>query len=1019
MTEKKPAIHTVATAHLDTVWNWDFETTVDKYIKATLEKNFRLFEKYPDYIFSFEGSRRYELMEEYYPSHFEKLKKYIAEGKWFVTGSAYENGDVNVPSPEALFRNILYGTDYFNKKFGKKSVDIYLPDCFGFGYALPSVMKHSGLIGFTTQKLTWSSAYGIPFDLGIWKGVDGSEVFASLNSLKYNNTLSRVRKNKKVNRKLNNNIEKYGLPMTLVLHGTGDIGGSPTDRSVETVVREKRRNNAESVDVEISSADHVFREMNKLSDEAKAKLPLWNNELVLTNHGAGCYTSRTVGKRWNKRNEQLADAAERTCSAAAWLGAGRYPAEVLDTSWKRVIAHQFHDDITGTSVQRAYKRSWNDYMLSLNQFAGEYENAVSSVASMMTVPEAQGIAVVVSNTVDMPVLDFAECNVDLPKGTKCVKVQDENGNEVPSQYSNGKVIFTANVQGNSLSVYTVTPASEPYREETGLFVSEKTLENRKYKIKLNGNGDIASIFDKNLNKELLSAPISMDVHKYNGHFIFPAWELDYKEVSAPPVGKASAPKIYIEESGSARAVIKTVRRYKESVFTQRIILGESSETVRIENEIEWNCKRSLLKTPFSFTVSNEQASYDLGVGVIKRGVNTPNLYEVPAQNWADISSEEFGVSVFSECKYGWDHPTADTLRLTGIHTPEFWYRPDSKQHLLDLGKNRYAFGIFSHSGEQLTETQHHGALFSRPLCVFEALQGNKGPLPSSFTFASLNENGVMIKAIKKEQNGDRTVVRFAELQGKEHKNVRLKIGDGVLSAQEILATEEYVKDAKVENGELVFDIMPYAPKSFALTLKPFDGKKIPASATPVKIPFNENVTSSFEHKKSGILAGHTIPGELFPKKVYCKDTAFELSSEKSNALSCRGQTIPLPEGTKSVSLLITSRGGDKNCVFEGNGKTAVFVPDCFEAIGAWDLYGMKEKGYVKECTLAYEITHTHIEGANDVARQLWMFRVDVPASRTLKLPNDPDIIIFAANASQTLPQRGALNKLYDFLEKEE
>ena len=138
--QKKPTIYTVATAHLDTVWNWTFETTVEKYIPATLDDNFKLFEKYPDYVFSFEGSRRYELMEEYYPEKFEMLKKYIADGRWFVTGSAYENGDVNVPSPEALFRNILYGNGYFRDKFGKTSVDIYLPDCFGFGYALPSII---------------------------------------------------------------------------------------------------------------------------------------------------------------------------------------------------------------------------------------------------------------------------------------------------------------------------------------------------------------------------------------------------------------------------------------------------------------------------------------------------------------------------------------------------------------------------------------------------------------------------------------------------------------------------------------------------------------------------------------------------------------------------------------------------------------------------------------------------------------------------------------------------------------
>ncbi|HBM02734.1 MAG TPA: hypothetical protein DD364_00580, partial [Ruminococcaceae bacterium] len=107
MADKK--IYTVATSHLDTVWSWDFETTVSKYIYNTLVDNFKLFEKYPTYKFSFEGSYRYELMEEYYPELFEKMKEYIKNGRWNVCGSAFENGDTNIPSPEALFRNILFG----------------------------------------------------------------------------------------------------------------------------------------------------------------------------------------------------------------------------------------------------------------------------------------------------------------------------------------------------------------------------------------------------------------------------------------------------------------------------------------------------------------------------------------------------------------------------------------------------------------------------------------------------------------------------------------------------------------------------------------------------------------------------------------------------------------------------------------------------------------------------------------------------------------------------------------------
>lgn len=222
MSDLKPRIYTVATAHLDTSWNWDFETTLREYIPATLRDNFALFEKYPDYRFSFEGSYRYELMEEYYPEEFEKLKEYVAQGRWNVTGSAYENGDVNVPSPEALFRNILYGNSYFEKTFGKRSTDIFLPDCFGFGWALPSIARHANLSGFTTQKLTWSSAYGIPFDLGRWYGVDGRWIYASLDARSYVAELDKVRKNRAVSQKLKANLKNttFRLPISSTAQGT-------------------------------------------------------------------------------------------------------------------------------------------------------------------------------------------------------------------------------------------------------------------------------------------------------------------------------------------------------------------------------------------------------------------------------------------------------------------------------------------------------------------------------------------------------------------------------------------------------------------------------------------------------------------------------------------------------------------------------------------------------------------------------------------------------------------------------
>jgi len=178
--EVNKALYCVGYAHLDTQWRWDYVKTIDDYIRATLDDNFALFEWHPEYVFSFTGSARYQMMKEYYPKRYQRLKQYIADKRWFVSGSSVDEGDVNVPSPESIIRQVLYGNLFFKREFGAGSVDFMLPDCFGFPASMPSIWAHCGLLGFSTQKLTWGSAVGIPFPIGVWEGPDGTGRIAGL-----------------------------------------------------------------------------------------------------------------------------------------------------------------------------------------------------------------------------------------------------------------------------------------------------------------------------------------------------------------------------------------------------------------------------------------------------------------------------------------------------------------------------------------------------------------------------------------------------------------------------------------------------------------------------------------------------------------------------------------------------------------------------------------------------------------------------------------------------------------------
>ncbi|MCD7723829.1 MAG: hypothetical protein LUH82_07825 [Clostridiales bacterium] len=1001
---EKKKIYTVATSHLDTIWSWDFETTVSKYIYNTLVENIALFKKYPSYVFSFEGAYRYELMEEYYPKLFNEMSEYIKAGRWNVAGSAYENGDVNCPSPEALIRNILIGNSYFDEKFGKRSKDIYLPDCFGFGWALPSVAHHANLNGFTTQKLAWGSAYGVPFDIGKWYGADGNYVYASLNPHDYYFTLTKLRNWDFVQKKLKEN-EKYGLDWTYIFHGIGDRGGAPQEASVKFVAGEIEKNSSSDIEVTAASSDQIYRDIEtKLPQQVKDALPQWKTELVMQNHGVGGYTSRAIGKRWNAKCQELADMAERISVMAAYFGAADYNEDVLLKAWKRVIAHQFHDDMPGTSVQRAYRRSWNDYALSMNQFAGEIEASLSAFSSLMQTDRAQGLPVMVANTVEARRTGTVKIKlrgVDSPG----VRVFDDKGKEVLSQLlsdENGikEILFIAKMEPLGVRVYDVRKSNGGCKVKSSVKISGNRLENQKYIVTLNKSGNISSIIDKtDNNREILAKPIVFGLFNYTGSKDWPAWEMNYSEAAKEPDRVPTLVSIKAAETGPARVAFEVKQRDNKSEFTAYVCLTDAGEAVEVYNEIEWQSMRTLCKNRFAFTAANKKAAFDLGLGVIERENMNEKLFEVPAQKWADITDEsgEFGVSVISECKHGWDKFNNNTLRLTAVHTPKRNYRIDSMQSMLDLGLNRYSYAIYSHKGKAGAQTQLQARLFTQPMVACAAAK-HAGALKTSYSFGSVSTNDVIIRAIKKAhyRGGGEIIVRFNEGAGKEIGNFEFMLGAGIESARELWGSEEYRGDATVKDGRLVCDFKPYEIKTFGIKLK----KPGEQAQKPVCLPIKPEYNAGIDF----------IPENLRRSSIAACGVKFSLGN---GAVKCTGQEIKISAGN-SLKLLCASFGGEK-AVFRVNGKPVEkTINSAREAFARWDLYDFGETAYIKNGHLGYEFTHTvDSNGKVEFAKGLYFWVVTLDGSAVL--PQDENIMVLAA--AEVSPAGASLvTPLYDEIE---
>jgi alpha-mannosidase len=1094
---RQPTLYVVGYAHLDTQWRWDYVETIGEYIPNTMYDNFALFEKYPHYIFNFSGANRYRMMKEYYPSDFAKVQKYVAAGRWFPSGAAMEESDVNVPSAESIIRQILYGSHFFRRELGRSSAEYMLPDCFGFPASLPSILAHAGIKGFSTQKLTWRSANGIPFNVGVWEGLDGKSVIAALNAGDYGADIKEdLSRSESWLRRIQQQGMLSGVYADYLYYGTGDIGGAPREPSVrllEQIVTKGRAAlpNAPGQETPVgvgpiqvlsATAEQMFLD---ITPEQAVRLPRYRGDLLLIEHSAGSLSSQTYMKRWNRRNEVLADAAERDSVAAHWLGGRDYPLERLNNAWTLVAGAQFHDILPGTSIPKAYEYSWNDEVLAMNQFAGVLNSATEAVASAMNT-QATGKAIVVYNPLNIAREDVVEASVRFPGGVpQAVRVVGPDGREVPAQMASiaagaVKVLFLAKVPPVGFAVYDLQVADSAPSSAAGstLQVTEDLLEGERYRVRLDPNGDVASIYDKKVQRELLSGPARL-AFQTEKPFDWPAWNMDWSDQQKPPRGYVSGPaKVRIVEKGPARIAIEVSREAEGSRFVQtiRLAAGDAGNRVEFANRIDWKTASAALKATFPLTASNPEATYHWDIGTIQRGNNNEKKYEVPSHQWFDLTDQSgaFGVTVLSDCKYGSDKPDDNTLRLTLLYTPGIGggnaieYNDQSSQ---DWGHHEFVYGLAGHAGDWRREQSYWQALrLNQPLLAFETPR-HAGALGTAFSLLKLSTNRLRVLALKKAEQGEEFVIRLVETEGKPVEAARIAFAGSLTAAREVNGQEMPVGRAAVKGGELVADFAPYQVRSFAVMLGTPPVKLAAPTSRPVALPYDRSVASMDHAKSAGGFddAGRSLPGEMLPRQISYGGINFHLAPvTKPNAVTAKGQTIALPSGQVGrILLLAASAAGDQKATFRiGEQATDLTIQDWSGYIGQWDrrsfrevaialppepapddtspaarlarrlrshakLYGplMRAEvdslapGYIKPAPVAWFASHRHTAaGANEIYAYsyLYAYSLEVPPGATsLTLPVNDKIRILAVTATEAGGAVRPVQELCDVLRQPE
>ena len=139
---EKKKVHLICNAHLDPIWQWDWQEGAAAAI-STFQSAVNLAEEF-DYIFCHNEVTLYKYIEEYAPALFKKIQELVKAGKWHIMGGWYLQPDCNMPSGEAFVRQIQLGRIYFMEKFGERPTTAVNFDSFGHTVGLVQILKKCG-----------------------------------------------------------------------------------------------------------------------------------------------------------------------------------------------------------------------------------------------------------------------------------------------------------------------------------------------------------------------------------------------------------------------------------------------------------------------------------------------------------------------------------------------------------------------------------------------------------------------------------------------------------------------------------------------------------------------------------------------------------------------------------------------------------------------------------------------------------------------------------------------------------
>lgn len=487
-----------------------------------------------------------------------------------------------------------------------------------------------------------------------------------------------------------------------------------------------------------------------------------------------------------------------------------YPELEFKKAWDALICNDEHG--YGTSYYKGrpvydtwmQKKDWIDKASTIAQ--EECDKAISSLAAQI---KSDSPAIVVFNPTLQRRSETVE--IELPElKSKTGSVEDEDGNRIMLVAEGNNVKFLAkDIPSLGYKIFKLKKG-KPETGAANSSVEAPFLENDYYRIQFTKDGTISSIYDKELDKELIDSESKYKANQFvytqdaNNTFSSPGnaiFRISRNSLEQEIV-------IYLQDSVSGTSI------------EQEITLPEFEKRIDIDNKLDhvsdlarddrW---KRFGYYAFPFDVPNGEFRVGLNgcdANAFKdQTTHGTNIYHV-ARDWAYVGNGQYGIALLQQDNYliefGEIHKDKRALieKPSKAHFYPYIFNDWLYAHAYVTGPSyinlRYRFSIYSHKGEfedgkisQLAERKVN------PL-IAKTIKGEKHAksVDLSKSFLSVNSDDISLLTLKlSDSPGKGIIARFHETGGKETNNVSVNINwDGAQKLTECSLTEQDEKTVK-------------------------------------------------------------------------------------------------------------------------------------------------------------------------------------------------------------------------------